>query len=60
VAGRVVQASFLGALARVRVATDDGELLAQLPAVDAAGLSPGTPVTWRLAATPALGVPVTG
>ena len=58
--GRVVHASFLGALARVRVATDDGELLAQLTAVDAAGLGPGTPVTWRLAATPVLAVPVRG
>jgi putative spermidine/putrescine transport system ATP-binding protein len=58
--GRIVHASFLGALARVRVATDDGELLAQLTAVDAAGLGPGTPVTWRLAATPVLAVPVRG
>jgi hypothetical protein len=58
--GRVVQTSFLGALARVRVATDDRELLAQLPAVDAAGLGPGTPVTWRLTPTPALAVPVDG
>jgi putative spermidine/putrescine transport system ATP-binding protein len=55
--GRVVNTSFLGALARVTVATDAGELLAQLPAVTAAGLGPGTPVTWRLAATPALAVP---
>jgi putative spermidine/putrescine transport system ATP-binding protein len=59
-AGRVVHASFLGALARVRLATDGGEVLAQLPAVAAAGLGPGTPVTWRLAATPALAVPVSG
>jgi putative spermidine/putrescine transport system ATP-binding protein len=58
--GRVVQASFLGALARVRLATEGGELLAQLPAVDAAGLGPGTPVTWRLTASPALAVPVNG
>ncbi len=36
----MVHASFLGALARVRLATDDGEVLAQLPAVDAAGLDP--------------------
>ena len=55
--GRVVHASFLGALARVRLSTDDGEVLAQLPAVDAAGLTPGTPVTWRLMPTPALAVP---
>jgi putative spermidine/putrescine transport system ATP-binding protein len=52
-----VHASFLGALARVRLATDGGEVLAQLPAVEAAGLGPGTPVTWRLTATPALAVP---
>jgi putative spermidine/putrescine transport system ATP-binding protein len=55
--GRVVQTSFLGALARVRVATDGGEVLAQLASVDATGLGPGTPVTWRLAPTPALAVP---
>jgi putative spermidine/putrescine transport system ATP-binding protein len=55
--GRVVHASFLGALARVRLATDDGEVLAQLPAVDAVGLGPGTGVSWRLAATAALAVP---
>ena len=52
-----MHASFLGALARVRLSTDDGEVLAQLPAVDAAGLAPGTPVTWRLMPTPALAVP---
>jgi putative spermidine/putrescine transport system ATP-binding protein len=57
--GRVVHTSFLGALARVTLATNAGELLAQLPAVDAAGLGPGTPVTWRLTPTPALAVPVT-
>src|SRR2546423_6221497 len=56
--GRVIHTSFLGALARVTLATDAGELLAQLPAVDAAGLGPGTPVTWRLTPTPALAVPV--
>ena len=54
--GRVVHTSFLGALARVTLATDAGELLAQLPAVTAARLGPGTPVTWRLADTPALAV----
>jgi putative spermidine/putrescine transport system ATP-binding protein len=58
--GRVVQTSFLGALARVTLSTDAGELLAQLPAVTAAGLGPGTPVIWRLTPTPALAVPVPG
>jgi putative spermidine/putrescine transport system ATP-binding protein len=58
--GRVVQTSFLGALARVTLSTDAGELLAQLPAVAAAGLGPGTPVSWRLTPTPALAVPVPG
>ncbi len=57
-AGRVVHTSFLGALARVTVATDAGELLAQLPAVAAAGLGPGTPVSWRLTPTPALAAAV--
>jgi putative spermidine/putrescine transport system ATP-binding protein len=56
--GRVVHTSFLGALARVTLETDAGELLAQLPAVDAADLGPGTPVSWRLTTTPALAVPV--
>jgi putative spermidine/putrescine transport system ATP-binding protein len=56
--GRVVHTSFLGALARVTLDTDAGELIAQLPAVAAAGLGPGTPVSWRLSATPALAVPV--
>ena len=56
--GRVVHTSFLGALARVTLATDAGELLAQLPAVAATGLGPGTPVSWRLTTTPALAVPV--
>jgi putative spermidine/putrescine transport system ATP-binding protein len=56
-AGRVVHTSFLGALARVTLATDAGELLAQLPASAATGLGLGTPVTWSLATTPALAVP---
>jgi putative spermidine/putrescine transport system ATP-binding protein len=56
--GRVVATSFLGALARVTIATEqEGELLAQMPAVDAGDLSPGTPVTWRLTPAPALAVP---
>jgi putative spermidine/putrescine transport system ATP-binding protein len=57
--GRVVHTSFLGALARVTLTTDAGELLAQLPAVAATGLGPGTPVSWHLTPTPALAVPVT-
>jgi putative spermidine/putrescine transport system ATP-binding protein len=57
-AGRVVATSFLGAIARVTLATDAGvELLAQMPAGTAADLPPGTPVTWRLRPTPALAVP---
>ncbi len=55
--GRVVTASFLGALARLTIATDAGELVAQLPAAQAGGLGPGTPVTWELAPVPALAVP---
>jgi putative spermidine/putrescine transport system ATP-binding protein len=55
--GRVVATSFLGALARVTLATEGGELLAQMPAGAAADLPPGAPVTWRLAPTPALAVP---
>jgi putative spermidine/putrescine transport system ATP-binding protein len=55
--GRVVTASFLGALARLTVATDAGEVVAQLPAAAAGGMGPGTPVVWRLAPVPALAVP---
>jgi putative spermidine/putrescine transport system ATP-binding protein len=54
--GRVVTASFLGALARLTIVTDAGEVVAQLPAAQAGNLGPGTPVSWELAPVPALAV----
>ena len=56
-AGNVVSTSFLGALARVTVATPGGLVVAQLPAAAASDLVPGAGVTWRLLPTPALAVP---
>jgi len=55
-AGRVLTASFLGALARLTIATNAGDLVAQLPAQAAGGLGPGTPVVWRVAPVAVLGV----
>ena len=55
--GDVVSTSFLGALARVSVATPGGLVVAQLSAGAAGDLAPGTAVTWRLLPAPALAVP---
>ncbi len=56
--GHVVSSSFLGALVRVTVTTQEGRpLVGQLAAADAAAFEPGAPVAWRRAGVAALAVP---
>ncbi|MBO0868426.1 MAG: ABC transporter ATP-binding protein [Micromonosporaceae bacterium] len=56
-AGRVLAATFLGALCRVRVRLDDGTvLLAQVSSVDVTQLAPGTPVRVGVRPAPVLAI----